>query len=55
MKHFLLMFLYAALVGLVFGTIGKNEHASRLRYGLKVFIEFIGVGFVIAWVLYIIG
>lgn len=52
MKHFLAMLLFAFVVSLVFGAISRNNTKERLLGGLKVFGEFMGVGLVLAWVLY---
>lgn len=52
MKHFLLMLLFAAIVAVVFGVTGREGVRDRLRYGAKIFIEFVGVGFALAWLLY---
>ncbi len=54
MKHFLLMLLFAAAVALVFGVAGRHETHTRVRYGLKVFAEFVGIGMALAWILYLI-
>ena len=52
MTHFLVMTLFALLVAAVFGTVGRDTLQGRLRYGAKVFIEFVGVGIALAWALY---
>ena len=52
MKHFLLMLLFAALVAVVFGIVGREGDRVRVRYALKIFLEFVGVGFALAWLLY---
>ena len=52
MTHFLLMVLFAALVAVVFGTVGREGGRPRLLYGLKIFCEFVGVGLALAWLLY---
>lgn len=52
MRHLLLMILFAALVAVVFGAIGREGLHNQFRYGLKIFAEFVGVGFVLAWILY---
>lgn len=52
MRHFLLMLLFAALVAVVFGIVGREGDRGRVRYALKIFLEFVCVGFVLAWVLY---
>ena len=54
MKHFLVMVLFAGLVAVVFGVIGRDRPGGRARYGLKVFVEFVAVGLALAWVLYFI-
>ncbi len=52
MKHFAIMALFGAMVSVVFGIIGRESKGERLKYGLKVFAEFIGIGLILAWVLY---
>lgn len=52
MTHFLMMTSFAALVAIVFGVVGKDNARARLVYGLKVFAEFMGIGLILAWVLY---
>ncbi len=54
MKHFIIMSLFAALVAVCFGVIGREGAKSRAVYGLKVFAEFVGIGLALAWVLYLI-
>lgn len=53
MRHFLLMLIFAGTVALVFGVVGRNDTSSRLKYGLKVFAEFVGIGMVLSWLLYL--
>lgn len=48
------MLLFAGLVSLVFGIIGRETQRGRLLYGLKIFAEFVGVGIALAWLLYLI-
>ena len=54
MRHFLIMTAFAALAGVVFGTVAKDTNRNRLMYGLKVFAEFMIIGLVLAWILYFI-
>ena len=54
MIHFTLMVLFALLVATVFGVVGREGEKGRLHYGLKIFLEFVGVGFVLAWLLYFV-
>ncbi len=52
MKHFLLMLTFAAVVAVAFALVGREGAQNRVRYGLKVFAEFAGVGLALAWLLY---
>jgi type III secretory pathway component EscS len=52
MIHFLAMVMMAAMVGVVFGIVGRDTQRERLLYGLKVFGEFVGIGLGLAWLLY---
>ncbi len=54
MIHFLVLSLFAALVGIVFGNVSNEAGKSRIIYGLKVFGQFILAGLVIGWILYFI-
>lgn len=54
MIHFILLILFALLVALVFGVVSREGEQGRLRYGLKIFLEFVGVGFVLAWLFYFV-
>jgi hypothetical protein len=46
------MTLFSALVAVVFGIVGREKPWERFAYGAKIFIEFIGIGLALAWVLY---
>lgn len=46
------MALFAALVSVVFGVVARDTQRERMLYGLKVFAEFMGIGLVLAWLLY---
>lgn len=52
MRHFLVMILFAAFVSIIFGIVGREQTFERFTYGAKIFCEFVGIGFVLAWVLY---
>jgi hypothetical protein len=52
LTHLLVMSLFAALVSIVFGVVARDTNRERSLYGLKVFAEFIGIGLVLAWILY---
>jgi hypothetical protein len=56
MTHLLAMVLFSLLVSIAFATL-SSEHrstAERVQYGLKVFGYFVGIGVLIAWVLYLL-
>jgi hypothetical protein len=46
------MILFAALVAVVFGLVSRETNRERLLYGLKIFAQFMGIGLVLAWLLY---
>lgn len=54
--HFLMMALYAAITAIVSAGIAPNVQTTRDRvmYGLKVFGMYLGVGFLLSWVLFAI-
>lgn len=52
MRHLLIMLAFAAFVATAFGVIGRETAREGIRYGLKIFFEFVVVGLVLAWLLY---
>jgi hypothetical protein len=54
MTHFLALVLFSLLVSIGFAALSSEHHTTqeRMRYGVKVFGYFVGVGFLIAWALY---
>ncbi len=46
------MTAFALLVAVGFGITGRDRWVERGRYGAKIFLEFMGVGLGIAWLLY---
>ena len=52
-SHFLLMALYAFLVSLVFAVLLRDKPAEQLKTGVMMFGGFIGVAFVVAFVVQI--
>jgi len=52
--HLLVMAVFALITSIVFAVLNseKTDIRSRFLYGLKVFISFIGIGLIIAWVMY---
>ena len=49
-----MMTLFAALASIVFGAMAKDNAHERLRYGAKVFAEFMVIGLALGWILYFI-
>jgi L-cystine uptake protein TcyP (sodium:dicarboxylate symporter family) len=56
MTHFLAMVLFSFFVSIAFATLSSDHHTTeeRIKYGLRVFAYFVGVGLLIAWVLYLL-
>jgi hypothetical protein len=46
------MVLFATFVAIIFGVVGREKSSERLTYGAKIFAEFVGIGLLLAWVLY---
>ena len=54
MIHFLYLVGFAFFVALVFGCLNEGTTKQRLLYGLKTFLQFVGISLIIAWILYFI-
>ena len=53
MTHLGMMSLFAALVGLVFGLVSpQGTWRGKVWAGARTFGEFVGVGLLLAWILY---
>ncbi len=52
--HLIMMAIFAFLVSIVFAGINTETSTAKGRvfYGVKVFSSFIGIGLVLAWLLY---
>lgn len=46
------MVVFAALVAVAFGAIGRETTRGSVLYGLKIFAEFVAIGLALAWILY---
>jgi hypothetical protein len=51
-SHLLLLFLFAALVSLVFALLIKDSLDEQLRFGGMLLAGFIGAAIVLAWLMY---
>lgn len=54
MIHFLYLVGFALFVSIVFSILTEGDFKERLIYGVKTFLQFVGVSLVIAWILYFI-
>ncbi len=52
MIHFVMILIFAALVAIVFGVIGKEGRAPQVSYGAGVFAKFVGAALLLGWLLY---
>jgi hypothetical protein len=52
--HVLMMSLYAAIAAVVLAAVDPKSDTTRQRlvHGLKIFGSFLGIGLLLAWVLY---
>lgn len=48
------MALFAAIVSAVFGTLTRDTQRGRIVYGLKIFVQFMGIGLGLALLLYFV-
>lgn len=51
MTHLFWMSVFAGLTAVVFGVVAKGSPRHRVRYGLKVFAEFLLIALALGWVL----
>jgi multidrug transporter EmrE-like cation transporter len=51
-SHFLYMLLYALVVSIVFSLLMKTEKKQRIKFGLILFLCFIGFALVLSWIMY---
>lgn len=52
LSHFEALLIFATIVSLVFALINKQEPREQLKYGLFVFLSFLGVAFGVGWLMY---
>ena len=51
-SHFSSLFLFALIVSVVFSLINKTQPQEQLRYGVFVFLSFLGVAVVVSWLMF---
>ncbi len=54
MTHFLYLVGFALFVSIVFAVFLDAGLKERVQYGVKTFLQFVGISLLIAWVLYFI-
>ena len=52
LSHFSSLFLFALIVSVVFSLINKSQPQEQLRYGVFVFLSFLGVAVVVSWLMF---
>ncbi|HMD42014.1 MAG TPA: hypothetical protein VKH45_02970 [Candidatus Acidoferrum sp.] len=52
LSHFQAFLLFAAVISIAFGYLGRRRTNDRLRYILWSFFLFLAVGIGLAWVMY---
>lgn len=52
MSHFLLMSIYAALVGAFFALLLRREPRGQVKLFLQIFLPMIGLALVVGWLMF---
>lgn len=52
LSHYPALLLFSVLVSVVFGVISKDTPRDRLIYAAKVFGAFVGIAFLLGWIMY---
>ena len=52
MSHFTALTVFALIVSVVFALISKETLRDQLTYGILVFFSFLGVAFVVGWLMF---
>lgn len=51
-SHFVVLTIFAALVSVAFALLMRDEPRKQLRFGLFVFVCFLGSAFILGWLMY---
>lgn len=51
-SHFPALVLFTFLISVAFGLLSKNTPRDQVIYGAKVFVAFVGVALILAWIMY---
>jgi hypothetical protein len=52
MIHFIFLLGFAFFVAAAFAVFSEGDMKDRLWYGLKVFLQFVGISLIVAWIFY---
>ena len=52
LSHFQSLLLFAAIISLAFGTLGRRDPLERLKYAAWSFAMFVLVAITLGWVMY---
>ena len=52
LSHFEALVLFGLIVSVVFALINKTKPMEQLKYGAFVFLSFLGVAFVVGWLMF---
>jgi len=52
LTHLQSMLLFALIISLAFGTLGRRKPKERLRYAVWSFALFLVIGIAIGWLMY---
>jgi hypothetical protein len=50
--HMVAMTLFALVVAVAFALISKNAPREQFVYGARIFFAFMGIGLLLAWLMY---
>ncbi len=54
MIHIIYLVLFALFVGIAFAVFSSGDARTKVKYGLKVFLQFVLISLALAWILYFI-
>lgn len=52
MTHFFYLLIFAFMTACGFGVFAGGDNREKIWHGAKIFFQFVGVAFVLAWVFY---
>jgi len=52
LSHFQSLLLFALIISLAFGTLGRRQHIERLKYAAWSFAMFVLIAIALGWLMY---